>query len=122
MSSTEIRKLFRLVDWVMALPPPQMKTFQADMAAFEKEKEVPFITAMEQMWLDQGEAKGRSEGRSEGLEAVLEVRFGDAGVALMPRIRQITDAAVLERLLRESKSVSDLAAFTAMLPPLPPQT
>jgi hypothetical protein len=118
MSGTEIRKLFRLVDWVMALPPPQAAAFSRDLEAFEKEKEVPFITSTEQVWLEEGRAKGRIE----GIEAILDVRFGAAGVALIPRIRQITDAAVLERLLRESKSVSDLATFTAMLPAQPPQT
>jgi hypothetical protein len=66
---------------------------------------------------NEGIAEGRAEGRADGIEAVLDLRFGAPGVELMPRVRKITDAAVLERLLREAKSVPDVAAFAALLPP-----
>lgn len=129
MSGPEVRKLFRLIDWVLALPPPQATTFRADLEAFEKEKQMPYVTSIERMALEEGRAMGRAEGQTEGkaegrteglragIEAVLEVRFGAEGVAVMPRVRPITDAAELEHLLRASKSAPDLAAFAALLPP-----
>ncbi len=104
----------------MALPPPQATTFKADLTAFEEEKKMPYVTSIERIAREDGIATGRVEGRTEGLlrgiEAVLELRFGTAGVALMPRVRTIPDPAVLERLLQEGKSVPDLAAFAALLP------
>jgi hypothetical protein len=121
MSGPEIRKLFRLVAWVMALPAPQMATFRAELEAFEKERAMPVITPLERTWLEDGIARGRAEGRAEGMhagiEAVLEIRFGAEGLALMPRIRQITDSSVLEQLLRASRTAPDLDALRNMLPP-----
>ncbi len=117
MSHTDLLQMFRLIDWMMTLPPAQADKFEADIVAFEKEKQMPIITPTEQRWLDKGEAKGRGKGHIDGIEAVLDVRFGADGLALVPRIRQISDPVVLEQLLRVSKSAPDLEAFRAMLPP-----
>jgi hypothetical protein len=47
----------------------------------------------------------------------LDLRFGAEGVALMPRVREITDPVALEQLLRASKSAPDLDTLRNMLPP-----
>ncbi|WP_439628094.1 hypothetical protein [Gemmata sp.] len=135
LDRAEMLKVFRLIDWMMTLPPVLTNLFARDLTAFEEERKMPFITGTEQMWLDQGiarglvqgrtegETRGRTEGRTEGLlagiETVLDLRFGAAGSALMPRLRQITDPAALEWLLRESKSAPDIPAFAALLPAPP---
>lgn len=115
LGQVDVFQLFRLVDWMMTLPPVEARRFDADFDAFEKEKEVPFVTPREQRLLDKGEAKGRID----GVEAVLDIRFGADGLALMPRVRQLTDPAALEALLRASKTAPDLDALRAMLPPEP---
>ena len=70
-----------------------------------------FITTAERVGMEKGLAegleKGREEGREEGLlagiEALLEVRFAAAGLALMPEVRQIQDADLLRRILASIK-------------------
>ena len=44
---------------------------------------MPFITYAERRGLE----RGLIQGRQQAVEAVLAVRFGDAALALMPRVR-----------------------------------
>jgi hypothetical protein len=113
MSQAEIRKLFRLVDWVMALPSPQASEFSQDMEAFEKEKGMPFITTTERVWLEEG----RAEGRIDGIELGLKLRFGQPGLDLMPRVRSVKDASALEVFLKAIETAPDLDTLRNMLPP-----
>ncbi len=62
---------------------------------------MPFITTPERY----GRIEGRAEGRLEGIEAVLEVRFQDAGLQLMPEIRLISNPEKLETILQAAKTV-----------------
>ena len=111
----EIVRMFRLVDWMMRLPAPQTAQFEADLDQFEKEKQMPVITPTEQRWLEKGEARGLRN----GIGVALDLRFGAEGLALMPRVQQIADAAALEQLLRACKTAPNLDALRAMLPPEP---
>ncbi len=117
MSHTDLLQLFRLIDWMMTLPPVLTNLFVRDLQEFEEERAMPIITPTEQMWLEQGEARGRAEGRHDGIELGLKLRFGPAGVALMPRVREVKDPAALGSLLTAVETATDLAAFAALLPP-----
>ena len=44
--------------------------------------------------------------RIEGIEAMLELRFGDPGLQLMPEIREIKDNDKLEAILRAIKTAA----------------
>ena len=52
----------------------------------------------------EGRAEGRTEGLVEGIGAMLDLKFGSAGTALMSEIQEITDIATLERLLLTIKT------------------
>ncbi|QJW98209.1 RpnC/YadD family protein [Frigoriglobus tundricola] len=112
-------RLFRLIDWVIKLPKVQRRLFSQEIEAFERERQMPLLSPTEQMWQEDGIAIGMARGIYAGIEVALDIRFGAEGLALVPQIRHITDPVVLEQLLRASKSVSDLGAFRAMLPPQP---
>ena len=60
---------------------------------------MPFITTPERF--------GRIEGLTEGIEAILELRFRDAGSQLMPEIRQIYNLEQLEQILHAAKTAAD---------------
>ena len=60
---------------------------------------MPFMTTPERIGREEGLAEGRVEGRAEGIELALKLKFGDAGLRLMPEIRAITDAAKLKEIL-----------------------
>jgi hypothetical protein len=99
-SETQVRQLFKLIDWMMELPPPLADEFWEELKQHEEKEHVPFITTPERY--------GRLEGRLEDIETILEVRFGDAGTQLMPEIRLIRDAEQLKSIHR--------AAVTAASP------
>jgi hypothetical protein len=44
-----VRKLFRLIDWLMELPPPLDRQFWKDFDDFQKERAVPFFTTPERI-------------------------------------------------------------------------
>lgn len=117
LDAVEIRRMFRLVDWMMTLPPVLATVFSQDLDAFEKEKEMPVITQTEQIWLDRAAAAGRREARLEFLRLMLKFRFKQAGLDLMPRIEAITDPAALDRLRDVIETVPDVETFVALLPP-----
>ena len=117
LDAVGIRRMFRLVDWMMTLPPVLATVFRQDIDDFDKEREMPVITQTEQIWLDEGIAKGRLEGRLEGLRRALKARFGQPGLNLMPRIEAITELTELERLFDASLSATDIETFAALLPP-----
>ncbi|MBN9520885.1 hypothetical protein J0H58_20585 [bacterium] len=120
LTRTDIRQLFRLIDWVITLPPLLDVVFNHDIDAFEKEKQMPRISPLEQRWLDKaesiGEERGRLEGRQEAARRLLKLRFDQPGLDLMPRVEKVTDPAALEALLDAITTAPDLAALDALLP------
>ncbi len=97
-SETQVRQLFKLIDWMMELPGPLAKEFWKDVKQHEEKEHMPFITTPERF--------GRIEGLTKGIEAILEVRFRDAGNQLMPEIRQIYNLDQLEKILDAAKTVA----------------
>ena len=63
LDGEDIRKLFRLIDWLMELPEPLDEQLWDELKTFEEERKVPYITSVERL----GERRGREEGREEGL-------------------------------------------------------
>lgn len=121
LTRADVQQLFRLIDWVLALPPALNHTFDDAIDAFEKETQMPIISPLEQRWMDRGEERGRQEGRQEGLRTavrrILGVRFGQPGLDLVPRVEKVTDPAALEALLDAITTAPDLATLAALLPP-----
>lgn len=109
----QIRRLFNLIAWVIKLPPVQMRRFEEEIGAFEKERQMPVLSPFEKMWLEDGVVKGLKQ----GIELCLKLRFGSSGLDLMPRVREITEAAPLEAFLNAIETAPDLDALRALLPP-----
>ena len=80
----------------------------------------------------EGFAEGRAQGRAEAeaaifnlmngvlfdfIEQTLQKRFGDHGLALMPRIRLMQDPKAMLTLLDSIKHATDLNAVLPLLPP-----
>lgn len=134
-SAVQVRRLFHVIDWVIKLPKAQGARFKQEIERFQEEQKMPLLSPTEELFREeaeaaavarglargvaQGVAQGMAQGMAQGIEAVLDLRFGAAGLALVPRVRQITDATVLEQLLHTSKTAPDLDAFRAALPPQP---
>jgi hypothetical protein len=90
-SPKDVRELFRVIDWLMVLPPPLEDTVWEEMDKIQKEKQMPFITTPERV--------GLRRGLRRGIETVLRVRFGEEGLKLMSEIREIHEEEKLEEVL-----------------------
>ena len=72
--------------------------FWIELKQYQEKEHVPFITTPERY--------GLIEGRLEDIEAILELRFRDAGTQLMPEIRLINDAEQLKKIHRAAVTVA----------------
>ncbi len=61
---------------------------------------MPFITTPERIGREKGLAQGLREGRLEGIRPALKLKFGEAGLQLMPEIAKIEDPGILEKVVQ----------------------
>jgi hypothetical protein len=91
-SAQDVRELFRLIDWMMQLPPTLRNLFWQEVEKVQEERKMPFITTPELV--------GLCKGIRMGIELFLRTRFGEAGLNLMPEINEIHDEEQLEAILK----------------------
>lgn len=115
-SRDEVIRLYRFIDWLLQLPPGLESRVLAQIKAFEEENAMPYVTYPERVGLEQGLAQGVAQGMLDSIATVLEVKFGDAGLALLPEIRQITGPEQLKAILARcvtAASLDDVRAIFA---------
>lgn len=100
-SPRDVRELFRLIDWLMELPPALASVFRQDLDKIQEERHMPYVTSIERLAMRKGLCKG--------IESLLKVRFGDEGIKLMPEIHEIHEEETLEAILKtlETKASMD---------------
>jgi hypothetical protein len=109
-----ILSLFRFIDWLLALPDAAQQAVWRDIAQFEEEQQVTYITSVERIGIEKGREEGLQLGREEGLQLgreeeaqralrrVLERRFGAAAAGLLEQVEGIRDVSKLEALLDQA--------------------
>jgi hypothetical protein len=112
LSKDEVRKLFRLIDWMMDLPEAQYQRFRQEMEQSEREKQVPYITSVELHGIE----KGKREGLLEGINSCLKVQFGAAGLELIPAVESVTDVNRLQAILKAIETATDLEELRKLFP------
>lgn len=65
IASNELRQLFRVIDWLMQLPPGIEHQFRQELERIESENNMTYVTSVERL----ARNEGREEGREEGLWA-----------------------------------------------------
>ncbi|CAM2007862.1 hypothetical protein [Acanthopleuribacter pedis] len=95
-SKDEVLTIFRFIDWVMQLPPALTQQFHQALAAFEGEKQMPYITSIERLGHERGWKEGREEGREEMkpdmVEALLTL-LKQQNVVLSEQVLSVIEAA-----------------------------
>src|SRR6266704_3565794 len=84
LQKTDILELYRLVDWLMKLPDELEERFRRQVREYEQEKNMPYVTSIEQYGIEKGMEKGMEKGRAEGqliacrqnILDLIEARFG----------------------------------------------
>jgi len=59
---------------------------------------MPYVTTAERRGIEQGHAEGQCEELVSTIELLLNLRFGAAGLALLPEISQITEYSLLRAI------------------------
>jgi hypothetical protein len=85
----DIRQLFRLIDWLVELPPRLQEDFWQELERYEEERKVPYVTSVER------------EGMFEMIEVSLREKFGDEVEELLPAIHELNDAEKYKDLMRQ---------------------
>jgi hypothetical protein len=113
----DVRQLFRLLDWLMELPPALHGQFWNEVKQIQESKKMPFITTPERI----GRQEGMKEGLLKGIAAILVVRFGEAGLQVLPALRQLQDPGELEAALQTIQTAATLEDVQRRYAPAPGQ-
>mgnify|MGYP001271789507 CR=1 FL=1 len=98
-SPKDVRELFRVIDWLMELPPALNSVFRQEVDKIQEESHMPFVTSIERVCL--------CEGLRMGIESLLRVRFGDDGLRLMPEIHEIHEEEKLQAILKALETAAN---------------
>jgi hypothetical protein len=53
----DILNLFRFIDWILELPEDLKRSFRDELEAYERENQMPYVTSIERMGIEQGEER-----------------------------------------------------------------
>jgi hypothetical protein len=115
----DIRKLFRLVDWMMTLPDELQQSFEEQVRRYQEERQMPLLSRMElramQAGIEQGRQQGTLQTARESVVEVLEIRFEVVPPELIEAINEIDDTSFLKELHRQAIALDSLEAFQQFL-------
>ena len=116
----QTEELFRAVNWLLQLPDELENRFWHMLRADEEEAEMPYVTNLERVVqriaFERGREEGREEGLMRGLRTALQIKFGDAGVALADELRAVADNALLLKIDERLPNAATLDEVRALLP------
>jgi hypothetical protein len=79
-SNEDVRQLFRVIDWLMELPPWAKQRFDEELNEYEEGRTMPYVTTIER------------NGMRKILEDGLRTKFGEEAMELMEAITELNDA------------------------------
>jgi hypothetical protein len=100
LSAEQIRELFRLLDWMIQLPKELDQQFHDEMAQFEEERRMPYVTSIERL--------GQEKALVNVIGLLLGKKFGAAGKRLLPKVRGLHDIEKLNALILALDSVETI--------------
>lgn len=67
---------------------------------------MPYVTSVERIGIEKGHEQGLREGLLAGMELGLELKFGAAGLQLLPAIQQIQNVEALRSVHQAIKTAT----------------
>jgi flagellar biosynthesis/type III secretory pathway protein FliH len=95
----QVRQLFRVLDWMLALPPELEQSFRTDLERFEESRRMPYVTSIERLAREEGYREGLREGIEKAIEKAIEAGRREG-------IAEGFQAAILQLLERRFKKVA----------------
>jgi hypothetical protein len=111
LTKFEIINLGKFIDKMMTLPPQLQLNFKTKLNQYEKEIQMPFLSTLEEMALEQG----AKETRQQDIIDLLQKRFGELPESLTKAITQVEDSSFLKQLHLETISVNSLEEFEQLV-------
>ncbi len=117
-----IRKIARVVDWLLYLPDNFKKQFQARLERLEEESQVPFVDFIEEREIkaeQKGLQKGLQQGEASGLRRAIVLslrnRFNLVPDSVAGALDSVSEMTTLQELLDASFSIANCADFQSKL-------
>jgi hypothetical protein len=88
--------------WLLEVPPEYDRRILEAIERYEQENKMPFVTFAERHGLEKGLKQGLEKGREyllKGIALGLKLKFGSAGLALLPEIEKQQNLDVLEAIV-----------------------
>lgn len=104
-------ELFRLIDWIIALPDRIEREFQEEIQRFEEDNRMRYVTSFERL----ARQDGVLQERRENVIDVLMIRFQEVPASLGEAIASLEDPDQLKSLQRQAIMVSSLSEFQQIL-------
>jgi hypothetical protein len=114
-SRQDILELFRLIDWIIALPDRIEREFQEEIQRFEEDNRMPYVTNIERFARQDGLYEGILQERRENLIDILMIRFQEVPASLGEAIASLENPDQLKSLQRQAITVSSLSEFQQIL-------
>jgi hypothetical protein len=115
-TAEDIRQLFKMIYWLLELPEELEQQFEQSIHDYERAKKVEYVTSMERRAMKRGREEGVREGLLEAIETGLQQRFGDAGMQLLPAVRDITDVEKLRAIQQALWTATAVDEIRRLLP------
>lgn len=114
---TDVRSLYRFIDWVMLLPKQLDAEFWQELKEFEQERNMTYVTTGERIGyergIEEGEQKGEQKGEQRLILKQLQRRFGELPSEAIASIQSL-DVIQLEELaeaLLDFTEIDDLVRW-----------
>ena len=104
LSADAVRKLFRVIDWMMALPQPMERMFWNDMDQYERENKMPFVDIATRVGIE----KGTVQTLVESILLDWEFKFSQVDPTCQDELRSITSVDLLRKIQRAGKTIGSL--------------
>lgn len=111
----DVLQLFRLVDWMMALPQELQGEFRQELTRYQEENQMPLLSRIELMAKEEGRQEGIVQTARQSAIAVLETRFQEVPAEVITGINNIDDVVRLQQLLRLAVTVTSVTEFQQIL-------
>ena len=116
-TAEQIRGLFKFIDWLLFLPAELQQGFRQELQTIEVEKQMPYVTSIERLALEEGMEKGMEKGARNYLLLILQARFGTVPESLVNHLSSLT-LSQLQACSAHAVAAPTLDEFAYHLPPV----
>jgi hypothetical protein len=104
----QIRLLFKFIDWMLELPRELDSEVSLELAEFERERKMPYVTSIERTAREEGMAAAKADAL---LRILTKKLHGAFPADLQARIRATDDLAKLDSWIDNALEAADLDGF-----------